>query len=76
MTRQAIIERTVDAIKRLPEEKAIEISAFADFISKRYEEQLLSEGIKQTTGTSAAFEFLDKEEDLYDLSDLKEVYNG
>lgn len=76
MTRQSIIERTIDAINRLPEEKAIEISDFADFISKRYEEQSLSEGIKQITSDSVAFEFLSKEEDLYELSDLKEIYNG
>jgi len=76
MTRQAVIERTIDAINRLPEEKAIEIADFADFISKRYEEQSLSEGIKQITNSSVAFDFLSKEEDLYELSDLKKIYNG
>lgn len=76
MTRQAIIERTIDAINKLPEEKAVEISDFADFISKRYEEKLLSEGIKQVTSSSEAFHFLSEEEDLYKLSDLKTIYNG
>jgi hypothetical protein len=76
MTRQAIIERTVDVINRLPEEKAVEISDFADFIGKRYEEQCINEGIKQITSNSGAFEFLHTEEELYELSDLKKVYNG
>ena len=31
MTKQAIIERTIKAINQLPEDKAEEISAFADF---------------------------------------------
>jgi len=32
MTRQAIIERTIQASNQLPEDKAEEISDFADFV--------------------------------------------
>ena len=76
MTRQAIIERTINAINHLPEDKAVEISNFADFISKRYEEQTLTEGLKQIASNSQSFDFLNEDEELYALSDLKEVYNG
>ena len=76
MTRKAKIERTINAIKRLPEEKAEEISDFVDFMIKRYDEQLLSESIQQLTSKSQTFQFLESEEDLYTLSDLKEVYKG
>jgi hypothetical protein len=76
MTRQAIIERTVKAINELPEDKAQEISDFADFISKRYEEYQLIQGIQELTSQSSAFEFLNNEEDLYSVADLKEVYNA
>ena len=76
MKRKAIIERTIKAINRLPEEKAEEISDFADFMIKRYDDQLLSESIQQLTSKSQPFQFLESEEDLYTLSDLKEVYNG
>lgn len=76
MTRQAIIERTIKAINRLPEDKAEEISDFADFVSKRYEEHQLTQGIQKLTADSTAFEFLANEEDLYSVADLKEVYNG
>lgn len=76
MTRQAIIERTIKAINQLPEDKAEEISDFADFVSKRYEEHQLTQGIQKLTADSAAFEFLAEEEDLYSEADLKEVYNG
>ncbi len=76
MTRQAIIERTIKAINQLPEDKAEEISAFADFVSKRYEERLLSQDIQQLTADSKTFDFLKDEEDLYTEADLKEVYNG
>ncbi len=76
MTRQTIIERTIKAINQLPEDKAAEISDFADFVIKRYEEQNLATGIQQITSNSAAFNFLKSEEDLYSVADLKEVYNG
>ncbi|MDP2415247.1 hypothetical protein [Daejeonella sp.] len=76
MTRQLIIDRTVKAINQLPEDKAEEISDFADFVIKRYEEQKLTEEIQQLASESQTFEFLNKEEDLYSESDLKELYNG
>ncbi len=76
MNRQAIIERTIKTLNRLPEEKAKEISDFADFIAKQYEEQLLTEGITHLTSTSKTFEFLNDEEDLYTEADIKEPYNG
>lgn len=76
MTRQTIIERTLQAINQLPEEKAIEISDFAEFISKRYEDLKLTEGIQQLAGNSETFDFLNDEENLYSEADLKEIYNG
>lgn len=76
MTKQAIIERTVRAINQLPEDKAEQISDFVDFISKRYEEQALTQGIQKLTAEGGSFQFLHNEEDLYSTSDLKEVYNG
>lgn len=75
MTHQAIIERTVKAINQLPQEKASEISDFADFITKKYEEQLLNDNIQQLVISSKSFSFLNDEEDLYSVNDLKERYN-
>jgi len=76
MTKQFIIERTLKAINQLPEDKAEEISDFADFVFKKYEEQELRKGIQKMTSESKAFDFLESEEELYTVSDLKVVYNG
>jgi hypothetical protein len=76
MTRQIIIERTLKAINQLPEDKAEEISDFADFVFKRYEEHELRNGIQKLASESKAFDFLNNEEEIYSISDLKEVYNG
>lgn len=76
MSKRSIIERTLKAINQLPEDKAEEISVFADFLIKRYEEQLLTEGIRKLTAGSQAFDFLNEEEDIYSEDDLKEIYNA
>ena len=75
MSKQAIIERTVKIINQLPESKAEEISDFADFVIKRYEEQALTEGIQNIVSDSQAFEFLSKEEEIYSEKDLKIIYS-
>jgi uncharacterized membrane-anchored protein YjiN (DUF445 family) len=76
MTRQAIIERTIKAINQLPEDKAEEISDFADFIIKKFEDNRITQSIQQHASKSNAFDFLNDEEDLYSSNDLKEKYNG
>jgi hypothetical protein len=74
MKRQNIVERTLKAINQLPKDKAVEISDFADFVLKRYEEQELVKGIQKMASESQAFDILDNEEEIYSLADLKEVY--
>lgn len=76
MTRQAIIERTIKAINQLPEDKAEEISDFADFVIKKFEDSRITESIQLLASKSQAFDFLNDEEDLYSSNDLKEKYNG
>jgi hypothetical protein len=75
MNKQLIIERTLKVINQLPEDKAEEISDFADFVFKKYEEQELSKGIQKLASESNTFNFLETEEELYTVSDLKVVYN-
>lgn len=76
MTKKYIIEKTIQAIHRLPTDKAMEISDFAEFITKKYENYLLSEGIQHMASESQTFDFLSTEEDLYSESDIKQKYSG
>jgi hypothetical protein len=76
MTRQAIIDRTIKVLNQLPEDKAEEISDFADFVMKRHEEYQLNQGVQQLASTSKSFNFLNDEEELYTVADVKEPYNG
>ncbi len=74
MKHQAIAARTVNIINQLPQEKASQIADFADFIIKKYEDHMLAENMPQLVTENKAFSFLNEDEDLYSLSDLKERY--
>ncbi|SHI65077.1 hypothetical protein SAMN05444280_104110 [Tangfeifania diversioriginum] len=72
--REAIIKKTVKNLNQLSEERLIEVKDFVDFLLKRTEDKLLTEGIQELTSESKSFEYLNDEEDLYTVNDLKEKY--
>ena len=74
MTRDTLIKRTLNTLSKLPQNKVREVSDFADFILKKYDEGILQKGIEKLVGDSKAYDFLKDEEDLYLLEDLKEKY--
>jgi hypothetical protein len=76
MTKKQIIEKTIQVINKLPTDKAIEISDFAEFISKKYENYILNEGIQHLVSESQSFDFLSDEEDLYTEKDIKQHHNS
>jgi len=74
VTKQAIIQKTVQALQLLPQDKAQEISDFADFMLKKYEDVTLQQGIQTMQSQSEAFNFLNEEEELYSPTDIKEKF--
>jgi hypothetical protein len=76
MTKKQIIEKTIQVINKLPTDKALEISDFAEFISKKHENYILNEGIQHLVSESQSFDFLSDEEDLYTEKDIKQHHNS
>ncbi len=74
MTREILINQTVETLSKLPHEKIVAVSDFANYISQKYEEEILQRGIEKLMDESEAFAFLKDEEDLYTLDDLEEVF--
>lgn len=72
MTRKLIIEKTMAALQKLPDHKAQEVADFADFIMKKYDENTIQKGIEKIISDSEAFQFLNEEESLYNIEDVKE----
>lgn len=74
MTRETLIKKTIENLTKLPDQKLKEVSDFAEFLLNRIENQLMTEGIQKLVSDSKTFKFLESEEDLYSLDDLKERY--
>ena len=73
MTKQAIIDHTIEVINQLPEDKAVEIADFADALIRQQDELHFNKDIQQLA-SGQSFDFLKDEEDLYTENDLKVVY--
>lgn len=73
MTKQSIIEKTTEILNKLPIEKAEEILDFASFILKNYEQNEIRVGIQKLVEESRSYEFLNNEEEIYSLSDIKNL---
>jgi hypothetical protein len=74
MHRQELIQKTVNYLDALSDDKIIEITDFVEFLYQKHEENILREGIQQLCSRSGSFKFLEDEEDLYTLDDIKETY--
>jgi len=74
MTKETLIKRTFSTLSKLPQDKVKEVSDFADFILKKYDEEILQKGIEELVSNSKIYSFLEEEEDLYTFEDLKEKY--
>lgn len=74
MTKETLIEKTIKTISKLPQDQIQEVSDFADRILKEYEERILQKGMEKLVSASKTFNFLQEEELLYSVNDLKERY--
>lgn len=74
MLNESLIHKTLNTLARLPHDKVREVADFADFILKKYEEEVLQKGIEKLVSQSKTYDFLKNEENLYSVEDLKEKY--
>lgn len=74
MTREALLRKTFESISKLPDQKLKEVADFTDFLLSRIDDTLIAEGIQKITAEGKAFKFLEDDEEIYTVNDLKEVY--
>ncbi|MFA7326216.1 MAG: DUF2281 domain-containing protein [Candidatus Kapaibacterium sp.] len=72
MTKEALIEKTINTISKLPEDNISEVADFAEFLLSKYEDRILTKGIEKLVSESGSFSFLREEEVEYGVADLKE----
>lgn len=71
MTKERLINKTLNTLSRLPQDKIREIVDFADYLLKKHEEQNILKGSEELMGNSKTFEFMEEEEEIYTKNDLK-----
>jgi hypothetical protein len=76
MNRQVLINNIIKKINRLPDIKIREVDDFTDFILSKIDDKIMLEGIQKITSDSKSFDFLNDEEDLYTVNDVKEKYEN
>jgi hypothetical protein len=74
MNRQVLIDNTINKIRQLPDMKIKEVNDFADFLLSKIDDKITVDGIQKIVSDSKAFDFLNDEENLYSVNDLKEKY--
>ena len=74
MTRESLIQDTINHISKLPDEKLREVSDFAEFLLSKLENEMFNQGILKVAISSESYKFLEDDGDLYTLNDLKEKY--
>ena len=75
MSRETPIRKTIKNLAKLPDQNRKAVSDFAEFLLSKIDEKLILEGIQKLTTNSLAFRFLEEEEDLYTVNDLRETFN-
>ncbi|OJV86004.1 MAG: hypothetical protein BGO34_18990, partial [Bacteroidia bacterium 44-10] len=68
MTREAIIQKAVSSLSKLPQSKVEEVIDFAEFLLQKQENTEIQEIIYSTVNDQDVFDFLREEEDIYHLS--------
>lgn len=76
MSKQELIDKTIAALQKLTADKVAEVSDFTDFILQRNEDKQIVSGIEQLSTQSKSYKFLEEEEDIYNINDVKAPYNG
>ncbi len=76
MSRKTIINRTVNMLDQLPEDKLQQAVDYIQYLLWKYEQETLIKGVSKLNIESESFRFLEEEEDLYTVEDLKERYDN
>ena len=65
MERQQVIDKTIQYLKILPENKVEEALDYVEYLYNKNEDSILTEGMMRLSAESGSFDCLEDEEDLY-----------
>jgi len=71
MEREVLVKNTIGRIEQLPTKRVQEVNDFVEFIIRRTDDALITDGLQQLSSISNTYDFLYNEPDLYSVNDLK-----
>jgi hypothetical protein len=71
MEQDVLVRKTIGKIKQLPMMRVREVNDFVDFITRKTEDALITEGLQQLLSSSHTYDFLENEPEIYTVNDLK-----
>jgi len=71
MERELLIKKTIRGIEKLSTKRVREVNEFVEFIVRKSDDALITEGLQQLSSCSHVYDFLDNEPELYSVNDLK-----
>lgn len=73
-TREILLNKTITSLKHLPDDELKEIADFTEYLLQKHEDRLIKRSIAHLISDSVGYQFLNEEEELYFVSDIKESY--
>ncbi|RUA27884.1 MAG: hypothetical protein DSY77_16845 [Bacteroidetes bacterium] len=74
MEKANLIQDTIDILDKMSDEKILEVKDYASYLLKKYKENMLQNGLIELANQSQSYKFLEQEEELYTVEDLKIKY--
>ena len=71
MEREVLMKETIHRIEQLPTTRIQEVNNFVEFIIRKADDALITEGLKQLSFLGHTYDFLENEPELYSVNDLK-----
>jgi len=71
MEREMLMQKTVRKIEQLPTQQVQKVNDFVEFIIRRTNDAMVTEGLKQLSLCGQTYDFLYDEPDIYSVDDLK-----
>ena len=71
MEREVLMEKTIRKIEQLPTSRVREVNDFVEFVIRRTDDALITEGLQHLSSYSHVNDFLINEPELYSVNDLK-----
>ena len=67
MEREVLVKNTIGRIEQLPTKRVQEVNDFLEFIIRRTDDAMITEGLQQLSSISNTFDFLYNEPELYSV---------